>query len=98
MLRVTLRIIPIINPVAIMEEPPMLTKGSGCPVTGNSPMDTPMLTIACTMTRKPNPKAIRAPKESGRLMQIRKTLVNRMIYSIRTISPPTRPYSSMMMA
>ena len=42
MLHVTLRIMPRIKPVAIKEVPPMLTKGRGCPVTGNKPMETPI--------------------------------------------------------
>ena len=78
MLRVTLKIMPMMMPVAISEVPPMLTKGNGCPVTGKRPMETPMLIIACKMTKKPNPKAIKAPKVSGRLMTIRNTLVKRM--------------------
>ena len=79
MLRVTLKIMPMMSPVAISEVPPMLTKGNGCPVTGNNPMETPMLTIACRMIRKPSPKAIRDPKVSGRLMTMRNTLVKRII-------------------
>ena len=75
MLRVTLNIIPKMSPVAINEVPPMLTIGNGCPVTGNNPMETPILIIACKMTRKPNPKAINAPKVSGRLITIRNTRV-----------------------
>ena len=69
---------PKISPVAISEVPPMLTMGNGCPVTGNNPMETPMLIIACKMTKKPNPKAIRAPNVSGRLMTIRNTRVKRI--------------------
>ena len=75
---VTLSIMPKMSPVAISEVPPMLTKGNGCPVTGNNPIDTPMLTMACRMTRNPKPKAISEPKVSGRLMTMRNTLVKRM--------------------
>ena len=78
MLRVTLNIMPKIRPVAINEVPPMLTIGKGCPVTGSNPMETPMLIIACKMTKKPNPKAISAPKLSGRLMTMRSTRVKRI--------------------
>ena len=78
MLRVTLNIIPKITPVAISEVPPILTIGSGCPVTGNNPIETPILIIACKMTKKPNPKAISAPKVSGRLMTMRNTRVKRI--------------------
>lgn len=78
MLHVTLKIMPRIKPVAINEVPPMLTKGRGCPVTGSKPMETPMLTMACSMMRKPNPNAINAPKVRGRLLTMRMTRVNKM--------------------
>ena len=78
MLRVTLRIMPMMSPVAINEVPPILTRGKGCPVTGSRPMETPMLIMACRIIKKPNPKAIKAPKVSGRLMTMRNTLVKRM--------------------
>ena len=78
MLRVTLNIMPKMSPVAISDVPPILTMGNGCPVTGNNPMETPILIIACKMTKKPNPKAISAPKVSGRLMTMRNTLVKRI--------------------
>ena len=75
MLRVTLNIIPKISPVAINEVPPILTIGNGCPVTGNNPIETPILIIACKMTKNPNPKAMSAPNVSGRLITMRNTRV-----------------------
>ena len=89
---------PITDVPQTSEVPPMLTKGRGCPVTGSSPMDTPILTMAWRMMRNPRPKAISPPKVSGRLPTMRITRVNRMTYNISTMMPPSSPYSSIMMA
>ena len=98
MLLVTLRIIPIAKPVMSIDEPPLLTKGSCCPVTGISPVETPILIMACMMRMKAMPNDIMAPKLRGRFLMICMALVSRMMYRSMTKMPPANPYSSMMMA
>ena len=67
-------IIPIDNPVNSSDVPPMLTNGSGCPVTGNKPTATPMFTIACITRLNAKPMASKPPNEFGARSMIRVAL------------------------
>ena len=78
MLRVTLKIMPMLNPVASIDDPPILTKGKGCPVTESNSVETPMLIMAYIISRKVRPNAIYDPKVIVRLVTIFKARVNSM--------------------
>ena len=63
--------IPRERQVNHMLVPPMLTKGSGCPVTGTRFTPTAMFTKACSTRLSAKPTATSAPNGFSHLLAIR---------------------------
>src|ERR1700761_1858402 len=75
--RLTDNMIPNAILVNNMDVPPILTNGSGIPVTGPKPTATAMLAKACIVKLKLNPAASNAPNAFGALVTILMHLYNR---------------------
>ena len=82
----------------MLDVPPLLMSGSGCPVTGAIPTATHMLKSACVTRSRASPMAKKAGKLFSHLLAMRPVLKSRMVYSMATKKAPKMPVSSMMMA
>lgn len=67
----TLRIAPMYMQFMIVDVPPLLIRGSGCPVTGNMPTATPILKIAWVTSISASPMA----RKAGKLFSHRDAMV-----------------------
>ena len=82
----------------MVDVPPLLISGSGCPVTGAKPTATNMLNKACVTRRKAIPIARKAGKEFSHRLAIIPVLNRRIIYRSATKIAPSIPPSSMIIA
>ena len=82
----------------MVDVPPLLMSGSGCPVTGASPTATAILNIACVTSNRAIPMISSAGNALAQRLAMEAVRNNRMIYSRQTTAAPTIPISSMMMA
>ena len=93
-----LRITPMYTQLMMVDVPPRLTSGSGCPVTGASPTATHMLNSACVTSSKARPMARKAGKLFSQRLAIRPVRNSSIIYSRATNSAPSIPISSIIIA
>ena len=79
----------------IIDVPPILIRGKGCPVTGNKFTPTPILIRDGKTIKKLKPKTTYDPNKLSVLFTIRVDLKNRMVYNITHPTPPNmEPNSS----
>src|SRR3989442_720 len=76
------------------DDPPKLTKGSGTPVIGSTPVVTPILIMACSTIINVMLPATRLPYRSGASRAMRSPRMARMPNKTNTATVPTSPSSS----
>lgn len=94
----TLNMMPIYTQLTMVEVPPLLMSGKGCPVTGTKPTATAMLNMACVANSNANPMMSKAGKVLAQRLAIEAVRKSRTIYRKQTKAAPQMPISSMMMA
>ena len=77
--RLTLSIMPIYIQLMMVEVPPRLISGKGCPVTGARPTATIILNMACVTSSKAMPMTRKAGKVRLHFFAIRPALISRMM-------------------
>ena len=82
----------------IEEVPPLLIRGSGCPVTGARPVATIILKRACTTMSSANPIARKAGNGFAQRRAMYPVLKRRDKYSKATKAAPSNPNSSKIIA
>ena len=82
----------------MLDVPPLLIRGRGCPVTGTSPTATIILNNACVTISSANPIARYAGKGFLHLLAIIPVLKSNTTYRNATKAAPKIPNSSITMA
>ena len=82
----------------MVEVPPLLISGSGCPVTGAKPTATAILKSACVTNRNAMPIARNAGNEFSHRLAIFPARIRITMYKKATKTAPMMPISSMIIA